>query len=87
MMLRNRLEVVFRFPGQVTEIRYLDRLPEVGEMVERKGGSWRVASVTRKSGWVGYDVLCERLEKRRLRDLADDLLRRVRRQSLDRGRS
>ena len=86
-MLRNRLEVPFRFSGQVTAIRYLDRLPEVGEMVELGEGSWRIASLTRKPGWVGYDVLCERLEKRRLRDLADGLLRRVRRQSLERERN
>jgi hypothetical protein len=60
IMLRNRLEVVFHLPGQVTEIRYLDQLPEVGEMVELRGHPWRVAHVERKRNWAGYEVLCER---------------------------
>lgn len=86
-MLRNRLEVVFRFPGQVTEIRYLGLLPKVGEMIELRGGSWRVAHVQRNRSGVGFEVLCERLPNhRRVRDLADDLLRMVRRQSPERGR-
>lgn len=80
-MLRDRVEVVFRVPGQVTEIRYLDRLPEVGEVVDLRGHLWRISLVERKRSGAGYEVLCERPPTRRLRDLADELLRRVRRRS------
>ena len=46
-MWSGRLEVRFHLPGLVTEIRFLERLPEVGELVELKGQLWSVAHVQR----------------------------------------
>jgi len=80
------LEIIFHLPGPVTEIRFLDRLPEVGEVVELEGHLWRVARVDRERNGVGYDVVCEPPPTNgRLRDLTDDLLRRVRRQGATHG--
>ena len=81
------MEVIFHLPGPVTEIRFLDRLPDVGESVELEGHLWRVARVDRERNGVGYDVVCEPPPTNgRLRDLADDLLRRVRGQRVARDR-
>ena len=79
------LKVTFRFPGSASEIRFLERLPEAGKSVEGvTGRTWRVARVRRERKGLGYEVVCEPLGP--LRTLAEDLLRRVHRQSVGRGR-
>ena len=79
------LKVTFRFPGFATEVRFLERLPEAGKSLEALNGrTWRVARVRRERKGLGYEVVCEPVSP--LRNLAEDLLRRVRRQSVGRGR-
>jgi hypothetical protein len=82
-MWSGSLQVIFHLPGPATEIRFLDRLPEIGEVIELKGHLWRVARVERERKGLGYEVVCEPPSASgRLRDLAEDLLRRVRRQRI-----
>jgi len=83
-MRSDRLQVVFHLPGAVAEIRFLDRLPELDELVELRGQRWRVVHVERHPRAARYDALCDEPPSRRLRDLADDLLRRVRGRSVER---
>jgi hypothetical protein len=71
-------QVIFRF-GESSEIRYVDRLPELGERVEHQGATWEVVSVEKRRGHSATCVLSLVVPSLQERTLAQELLERVER--------
>lgn len=74
-MTRCSRQVVFRF-GPMSEVRYLNRLPEYGERVLHSGQQWEVVAVS-ASGTGKTTCVLERVLAAG-RELAPDLLDRAR---------
>lgn len=64
-MQAGRVKVTFRFPGAVSEIRFLAGSPEVGGTTEFQGRDWRMVRIESSRRSRGYDVFCEPVRKRR----------------------